>query len=626
MNASSCRGRTVGVEVDYKLIGPLRVLRDGHELALGGPKQRAVMAVLLLARGRVVEFDAMIDAVWDGAPPVKAISSLRAYVANLRRVLDPDTLVTTSYGYRLRLDESEVDIARFESLAARGRAHARNGSHAAACAMFGEALEYWTGAPLEDLRDLTFSVHEIHRLQELHADVVETWFDSRLAIGHHHDILEALEEQILISPLRERLWAQLMLALYRSNRRADALLAFTRASRILHDELSIAPGIALVALEADIRGQEDTLAARSVPVPARPALLGRAMEVQSMCDAIASARAGIGGVLVVLGEPGIGKTALAAEAVVHARAAGLATAWAYPTPGIGQPNLWAWLQVLRELGESVGHEQFARAASAVPADLVQSLPGWREACRSSAATTGRSHFDVIDSIARAIRALVDGHPTMVVLDDLDRSDRGTREVLHLLAGALQQLPIVVIATGQAGRGAGRTGRSPLDTLMCRCDTTVLRLRGLSADATGQLVERVSGHAPSPGLAARLHERTGGNPFYTREIVRAMQTDSAAIDVVPESVVTLVRRRMAAVPVRTRKALRTAAVREKETGAEASDMLVGAVVSGLVTQDVRSGRVRFVSTVVRDAVAATSTRLVRVTSSASDDRRQQLTNR
>lgn len=636
--------------LDYSLIGPLRALRNGTSLPLGGPKQRAVLAVLLLSHGRVVEFEKMIDAVWNGTPPVKAISSLRAYVANLRRILGDDaaTLLTTSYGYRLDLGTGELDVDRFESLAARGRRDAAAGSHTRASTILGEALAYWTGAPLEDLRDLTFAVHEIHRLQELHADVVETYFDCRLAIGQHVDIVAPLEVQLLESPLRERLWSHLMLALYRSDRRADALHAFGRAATVLDEELGIAPGDALLALEAEIRAQSPSLqwnppVDSTTPAPPQAhGLFGRNAELERISEAVSVVASGTGHIVMLGGEPGIGKTVIASEILARAEAGEVTTAWASPPAGMRQPPLWTWIQVLRRLGDTADRGQLARAAAALAPELLVSLPGWPssdiELTRSS--TVDRhAEFRLVDSVALALRRLVDGHPTMIVIDDLDRCDRATRDVLYVMAGNLQQLPLAVIAAFHDDGTAPRARRRSFDRLIGRSDTTLVRLRGLDLAATTDIVATIDPESSNGDLAAAIHEYTAGNPFYTREVARSLAASGGLpAGVVPDSVAAVIRRRTAKLPTKTRKAIRLAAAHALDLRVPHEAILDPAVGEGILMADEGSDQLIFCSPLIRDAVAAQctraelalarrtdATRLVRVASATNENLWQQMTN-
>lgn len=237
------------------MLGPM-VVRDGIGVkALGGLKQRAVLAVLLVEAGNVVEFDRLIDLVWDRRPPAKALASLRAYVANLRRVLGADDgarLVTTSWGYRLDLGADRVDLREFEMLAARGRDAFGRGRFAEADGQFGRALALWRGPAFVEFGDLGFAVDERVHLDEVRAVVLESAFEARLHLGRHETVIAEIERALRVSPLREHLWGQLMIALDRSHRTAEAVVAFRRAETILRTELGVAPSRYLLDIEASL--------------------------------------------------------------------------------------------------------------------------------------------------------------------------------------------------------------------------------------------------------------------------------------------------------------------------------------------------------------------------------------
>jgi DNA-binding SARP family transcriptional activator len=244
--------------MDYQLLGPLRATSGTQPLTLGGLRQRAVLAVLLLSSERVVDCESLIEQVWQ-TPPPKPITSLRAYVANLRRILAVDgcrdRLVSDGGGYRLRLADDRVDSELFESGVAKGRRLLRSGDRAAASRVLAGALALWRGDPLWDFRDQPFAGAEIHRLQALRVDAVEAFYEAELRQGRGPELIGGLEREVADNPLREQLWAQLMVAMYRAGRRADALGAHRRLRDTLERELGIGPGVELDRLADDIRDE-----------------------------------------------------------------------------------------------------------------------------------------------------------------------------------------------------------------------------------------------------------------------------------------------------------------------------------------------------------------------------------
>jgi DNA-binding SARP family transcriptional activator/tetratricopeptide (TPR) repeat protein len=241
--------------MQFRILGPLEVLAKGRALDVGGPKQRGLLAVLLLNANRVVSSDRLIDALWGERPPATAHKALQVYVSQLRRMLGKDHLVTRAPGYLLRIAGDELDLGRFEALLEQ----ARGLEPEAASAKLREALSLWRGPPLAEFAYQGFAQAEIARLEELRLACLEERIEADLARGGHAELVSELEGLVKEHPLRERLRAQLMLALYRSGRQAEALAAYQDARRVLVDELGIEPGKLLRELEQAILRQDSAL-------------------------------------------------------------------------------------------------------------------------------------------------------------------------------------------------------------------------------------------------------------------------------------------------------------------------------------------------------------------------------
>ncbi len=333
--------------MEYRLLGTMEVSRSGSVLSIGGTKQRAVLAVLLLAADSVVSFDRLIALVWDDAPPPKAAASLRAYVANLRRLLEsvvteePRRLVTTPCGYRLELGADSLDVRMFEALVTRGRAELARGDAAGAQRSLLAAEELWRGRALADFRDAQFAFAESERLDAIRLDATEARFEAGLRVGLDRELITDLEAQVAAHPLRERLWAQLMLALYRAERPVDALLAYDRVRAVLHRELGVSPGAALRDLADGIRCGAKHLNWSPEPAVVRsggPRLCGRERELALVDAVLDDALAGYGQLVVVTGGSGAGKSALLTAAAERARARGFGSATA-DSAGGDRPQL-----------------------------------------------------------------------------------------------------------------------------------------------------------------------------------------------------------------------------------------------------------------------------------------------
>jgi YVTN family beta-propeller protein len=247
----------------YRLLGPLEVVVDGTAVDLGGLKQRALLAILLLHANQPVHRDVLIDRLWGEHPPAGAEHAVNVYIWRLRKALQAasgtEGVVTRQGAYLLQAAEEQVDVALFERLADQGRQALAAQAPGRASAVLGEALALWRGAPLADFRCEPFAQAETARLEELRAGVVEDRIEADLALGRQAHVISELEALVAADPLRERVHQQLMIALYRCGRQADALAAYQHARRTLAEELGIEPCQPLRQLERAILEQDPSL-------------------------------------------------------------------------------------------------------------------------------------------------------------------------------------------------------------------------------------------------------------------------------------------------------------------------------------------------------------------------------
>src|SRR5690242_15083367 len=252
---------------EFGILGPLEVSRAGRAVPLGGPRQRAVLALLLLEANRVVSMDRLAEDLWAGHPPDGWVTTVQIYVSHLRRALEPDrargaageVLVTRGRGYLLRVDRERLDAARFQDGFTAGRAALEAGRYAEAAGTLRQALGLWRGQVLADLADYAFTRPEAARLEELRLAAVEARIDADLALGRHDALTAELEQLAGEHPMRERLHGQLMLALYRCGRQADALAAYRHVRELLAGELGVDPGEPLRRLHASILAHDQVL-------------------------------------------------------------------------------------------------------------------------------------------------------------------------------------------------------------------------------------------------------------------------------------------------------------------------------------------------------------------------------
>lgn len=310
------------LDVSFRILGPLELVCGGRQVELGPRRQRALLAVLLLHANQVVSGERLIDELWGETPPASAANMIQVYVSRLRKALGADLLLTRPPGYVLQVGEGQLDSARFATLLAAAGEALRSGDPRAARTLLSEADGIWRGPPLADFTYESFAQAEVARLQELQLNALELQFDADLAMGRHARVVGEIERLIALHPFRERFRAQLMLALYRSGRQAEALEAYRQARTALVEELGIEPGTALQELEHAILAQDRGLlspASAEAPAaepPGAPAagnlppeltsLIGREADVERVAELVSEHR-----LVTVVGPGGVGKTRVA---------------------------------------------------------------------------------------------------------------------------------------------------------------------------------------------------------------------------------------------------------------------------------------------------------------------------
>ncbi len=261
----------------YSILGPLEVYDDdGSFLEPGTPKQRAVLALLLVHPNTVVSTDRLVDELWDGDPPSGATHTVQTYISSLRKALDNGasngSIVTRKPGYLVEIDDGQLDVEEFEAAVVDGQAKLSEGYAEDAAALLSSGLALWRGQALADVADEAATLRdEARRLDELRLNALELRIEADIAAGRHRAVIGELETLTNEQPLRESLWGSLMLALYRSGRQADALRAFGNARLVLGEELGIDPSAELRELEERMLLQDqDLLTAAKPPADLQP--------------------------------------------------------------------------------------------------------------------------------------------------------------------------------------------------------------------------------------------------------------------------------------------------------------------------------------------------------------------
>jgi DNA-binding SARP family transcriptional activator len=580
-----------------RVLGGVELVVDGAAVDLGGPKQRALLAILIAARGHPVPVQRLVDLLWGTEPPPKAVASLQAYVARLRRLLEPvreprtpaTVLVSRPPGYALVLDGIEVDAQRFAALYAEA-APLIGTDPGRAESLLQCALDLWHGDAFGELAGTTPVVHaEATRLEELRLSAVEDLWTARLALGKHSQAGPELERLVEAHPLRERLWALLALALYRSARQADALNALRRARRSLAEEAGLDPGTELRDLEAAMLHQAPELdlpKARTVVLPGREAAL---LEVQQVLDDVAS---GHGRLVLVTGEPGIGKTTLAQAVVEQARSRGFRCGWGGWEPDASTP-LWGWRQAVRRL---LGDVTVLEPAATAPVD--------------TASSTFRLAHALVDALGKDL-------PALLVLDDVQWADADSLRLLRRFAATTTDVPILLLVTCREAEADPGSPLAEALAVLARYGPLRIGLAGLDESAIRAHVRRQTGVDVDREVAAALRVRTDGNPFHLNEFVRLLigaddlsDPSAASWREVPGGVRDVVRQRLSQLPDDAAEVLAAGAVLGRtfdldvvEAAAEPTevdDALAAGVRSGFL-EEVSAHRYRFTHALVRDAI-------------------------
>jgi predicted ATPase/DNA-binding SARP family transcriptional activator len=299
--------------LEIRLLGPLEVLARGTLADVGGSKRRALLAMLALRQGRVVGVDGLVDGLWGEELPAAPRNALHHHIARLRGALGEESIVGSPDGYAL--EGAGVDAVRFEELLAETRSALREGDVPAAADAVASALALWRGPALQGLTETAWFSAEARRLEALRVDALEEQFEVALALGEHRELTPAIRSALADNPFRERLWGQLMLALYRSGRQADALETFQEARRVLADELGLEPGPELRRLQEAILAHDPAIAAvpvvrrrrGSLPAPST-SFVGREDELGQVAGLLHEHR-----LVTLTGPPGVGKSRLAVE-------------------------------------------------------------------------------------------------------------------------------------------------------------------------------------------------------------------------------------------------------------------------------------------------------------------------
>ncbi|MGQ4597570.1 BTAD domain-containing putative transcriptional regulator [Nocardia sp. R6R-6] len=597
--------------VRIRVLGALTAADERGELDLGGPRQRGVLARLLVARGEVVSVDRLIDDLWRGEPPPRALGALQAYVSNLRRLLEPQrpprapatVLISRAPGYAVRLDTEAVDAWVF---GADLDAAARQLDPRARRPALERALARWQGPAYAAYAEESWASTEAARLEELRASAREQLAATLLELDQ--PALAAAQAEVLSRehPLREEAWRLTALARYLAGRQAEALAALRQAREVLAEELGIDPGPALTRLETDILAQRIPVREKTVFVsdqtPKAPAaessagLLGRAAELAAL---YAAAQGDGPRTATLVGEAGSGKSTVLHHVRDALEDSGYRVALGRCPEDEAAPSAWPWVEMLRIL---VGEHD--------PGDLAPGLaPLLTDSADPPRADHAHGRFLLHRAVCGYLTAVAADRPLAILLDDAHRSDA---ETAALLAAVATRVPALVVI----GYRPDEVPPALADALATLATTVRARVRlhGLGIEDSRRLIAALAGNPPADSVVETLHERTGGNPFYLIEIARLLRSEGelVAASEVPQGVRDVLRRRLSRLPETVVALLRLAAVigrefdlevlvRAAEVGEDdVLDAVEAGVLAGLLDEPA-SGRGRFTHILVRETL-------------------------
>jgi DNA-binding SARP family transcriptional activator len=575
--------------VHVRLLGPLTVTTETGDGTPNGDIQRSAFALLALNAGTVVSADRLIEELWGDFAPANPTNSVQSHISQLRRLLGSELIVTRPPGYTLDLDPDAVDALLFERLVLAARA----GPPQNLAESLREALALWRGPPLADVGDAPFVAVQSSRLEELRLAAIEDRIDADLAFGLHAALVVELQTLVSEHPLRERFHGQLMIALYRCGRQAEALRAYDGARKILAEELGLSPGPELQKLEGRILTQDPVLdsadgSAKHVPIsngvaihptrypsaiaygPDEPCL-GRDGELARLRERSEHTHQGHQHAIFIVGEPGIGKTRLTAEFARLAANEGAVVLFGRCDEDVLSP-FQPFVEAIGDLVGRLGDAQLAALVEAAGPHLANLVPGL--APRIGQPTSPRpeepSMLWIVDGLAAVLAALAATAPLVFVLDDVHWADSTTVAGLRHVLRKNSTSASLILATYRATD----LHDGPLVELLAdlRSDRSCERvaLHGLDDVAIAELL---TDSIPDSDLrnraASRLRLETAGNPLFIGELLRQFVDEFGAptservlalgSGAVPEGISEAIARRLHRVSDSCRTTLRLAAI-------------------------------------------------------------------
>ncbi|QLY32752.1 AAA family ATPase [Nocardia huaxiensis] len=584
------------------VLGPLHITIDGQRVPPGAPMQSAVLGRLVAAGGRVVTTDRLIDDLWNGDPPTKAVAALQVYIHNLRRVFEPDrprrarsrVIVSESHGYALNLEPTQVDSWEFEQLLHGHEAIMRDPAGRPdplkQVRVLDAALACWHGNAFESFTGMPWAAQESARLAALRLTAAELRAQAALEMNRPAEVVLALRPIFEEHPGREECVRLLALAQYRLGQSLEALATVRRSREFLTVEFGVDPGPGLRELETAILthsvetdAPQPTVVVRPPEVAPTPEALpdnGYADQRRTILTAAEAAADGHVRLVWLSGEAGAGKSTLAAAIATHLSDRSWTVVFGRCPEVEGAPPAWAWAEVLTAL-DAAEPETF----------------------------TAVDAFTLARRVVRSCRERSAAAPIAIVLEDVHGADTATLQVLRQVVNWLRDRPILIIVTlrdTEAGPGVRDTAAA-----LAQFDTDRVELTGLDLAGTRSAAAAAGLTVLDDPTVELLRRRTGGNPLFVRELAKLVATQGTT-NALPDSVRDLLGRRIAQLPADVTELLRQIAVWGEDTdlntlraatGRPADSIidLVETAESARLLRTERSGRLAFDHALIRETV-------------------------
>lgn len=565
-----------------QILGPLRIWRDGAELD-AGPRQQAFLLAVLLARvGRPTSTAELVDLIWGEGAPASALNVLHKYIGVLRRLLDPTLpargtgtyLVRRGSGYLFTADAGESDLVGFRRLVAAAEAAVTEQHRGIALDRYEDALALWAGPAGDGLDAGPRAMPIFAGVNDEYLDACTAAADLAVALGRPERLLAPLHLAATIAPLNEAVQASLVTLLGAAGRQAEALAVFQRVRARLADELGLDPGQALRTAHQRVLSQRVTSPPTDPPASptadnaAGNALLGRAEELAVLRRSIKPLPAGGTALVIIEGEPGSGKTRVLEEISAEVARLGATVVWGCCLQGDGAPSMWPWMQVVGALVDALRTERRHEWLSTDLGRLVEPRVGLQA---GSVLPDSGGQFRLFEQVVAIVAEVAAHGPLVLVIDDLHWADVASLQLFTHLTARLPNGTIVLGALRDRAPAPGTELARMLAAASRVAGHRRIVLRPLDQDAVAELVRREIGQRPDDAVTRSIHARTGGNPFFVRELSRfladggELSRRAAARTGVPSTVRDVVRDRLSLLDGNSEALLHISALIGREVG-------------------------------------------------------------